>query len=101
MEPSLGLHPHGRCVSAKGQGGRRDYGVTMRYMTEFMSIAESVHHQHRRVRGVGFPIDILDKGFKHTQVENSFPFEEIGRDKVKIKSIPISFQWASKGTREV
>ena len=68
---------------------------------EFPSIAKCVHHQHRRVRGVGFPIDILDKGFKHTQVENSFPFEEIGRDKVKIKSIPISFQWASKGRREV
>ena len=66
-----------------------------------MLIVESVHHQHRRVRGVGFPIDILDKGFKHTQVENSFPFEEIGRDKVKIKSIQISFQWASKGRREV
>jgi hypothetical protein len=55
-------------------------------------IVESVHRRYKP-RGVGFPFDPSQK----VATMEVFPIEVTDQEKVKIKSILISFRWAFNG----
>lgn len=73
--------------------------VSERFAKEFPTIAESARRRSKPNR-VGFLIDPSQKKFDAIAAAESFPCEEIGREVVKIKSIPIFFRWPSNGGLE-
>lgn len=76
-------------------GVRAGEAVSEVFTRSSPTITESVRRRNKP-RGVGFPFDSSRK-FAMTEV---FPLEEIGREVVKIKSIPIRFRWTSNGGPE-
>lgn len=62
-------------------------------------IGESIWRRSKQKR-IRFLIDSSQKKFDEAVAAKSFSLEEIGREVVKIKSIPICFRWASNGDTE-
>lgn len=96
-ESSRDGSPLGIVSSASNRARRR---WIERFVVDFLTIEES---SWRRSKGkvFGVPFDFKQRGFAHLEKEESFPFEAIGQEDLKIKSVPISFHWASNGERRV
>jgi hypothetical protein len=80
-------------------GDRAIEGDQATFVSSFPTLTENIHRRGKS-KSYSFPIDVSQKRFESVISADSFRFEEIGRAAVKIKSIPLGFQWASNGDPE-
>lgn len=95
--PALGWKTiQNQFVDDKSRGAEPNRVDLVKFVANFPTIKES---SRRQIKGkvFGFPVDIKQRGFERLEKTNSFPLEVISHDEVKIKSVPISFHWASNG----
>lgn len=69
-----------------------------RYIEAFPTIAESSNHL--KAKKFGIPIVPQSSKPKSKVSKEKFPFEKVDSSAVKIKSIPIRFQWPGDGGHE-